>query len=104
MNNKDIPYEQQMKIILGKFDNLVEENKMLKEKLAKLPGEFRSAKNIAEQRKKKLDWIQDELTKYLVGLGIEIPPYATVTKLVKMITSSSTDTLLSSLSSYKAST
>ena len=32
MTNRDIPYEQQMKILLGKYDRLIEENKMLREK------------------------------------------------------------------------
>lgn len=86
MTNRDIPYEQQMKILLGKYGKLIEENKMLREKLAKQPGELREAQHLAKKYKEKLNWVKSELEEYLVGLGIELPAHPTVSSAVKMIT------------------
>lgn len=98
--NEDLPYEQQMKPILASYDRLVSENQYLKNKVAELEKALKSAKNesekksseeianlksICKNRREKLDWIQKTLEDYLASLGIEIPQYRTVTKVVKMI-------------------
>ena len=41
--------------------------------------------NTCKQRGEKLEWIQKTLEDYLVSLGIELPQYRTVSKVVKMI-------------------
>lgn len=83
--NKDLPYEQQMKILLGKYDKLMEENKMLREELSKRPGELKEAQHLAKKHKKKLDWVREELAKYLESLGIEFPYPPSVARVVKMV-------------------
>nr|DAQ24390.1 MAG TPA: hypothetical protein [Caudoviricetes sp.] len=98
--NEDLPYEQQMKPILASYDRLVEENQNLKNRVAELEKALNSASNESErkynaeisdiintckQRGEKLEWIQKTLEDYLVSLGIELPQYRTVSKVVKMI-------------------
>ena len=98
--NEDLPYEQQMKPILASSDRLVEENQNLKNRVAELEKALKSASNESErkynaeisdiintckQRGEKLEWIQKTLEDYLVSLGIELPQYRTVSKVVKMI-------------------
>ena len=98
--NEDLPYEQQMKHILASYDRLVEENQNLKNRVAELEKALKSASNESErkynaeisdiintckQRGEKLEWIQKTLEDYLVSLGIELPQYRTVSKVVKMI-------------------
>lgn len=92
--NEDLPYEQQMKPILASYDRLVEENKNLKNRVAELEKALKSRKynaeisdiiNTCKQRGEKLEWIQKTLEDYLVSLGIELPQYRTVSKVVKMI-------------------
>ena len=98
--NEDLPYEQQMKPILESYDRLVEENQNLKNRVAELEKALKSASNESErkynaeisdiintckQRGEKLEWIQKTLEDYLVSLGIELPQYRTVSKIVKMI-------------------
>lgn len=98
--NEDLPYEQQMKLILASYDRLVEENQNLKNRVAELEKALNSASNESErkynaeisdiintckQRGEKLEWIQKTLEDYLVSLGIELPQYRTVSKVVKMI-------------------
>lgn len=92
--NEDLPYEQQMKPILASYDRLVEENQNLKNRVAELEKALKSRKynaeisdiiNTCKQRGEKLEWIQKTLEDYLVSLGIELPQYRTVSKVVKMI-------------------
>lgn len=94
--NEDLPYEQQMKPILASYDRLVEENQNLKNRVAELEKALKSASNesnaeisdiinTCKQRGEKLEWIQKTLEDYLVSLGIELPQYRTVSKVVKMI-------------------
>ena len=98
--NEDLPYEQQMKPILASYDRLVSENQRLKSKVEELEkalksvlnesgtesiGEIANLKSICKKRKERLDWIQKTLEDYLVSLGIELPQYRTVSKVVKMI-------------------
>lgn len=94
--NEDLPYEQQMMPILANYDKLMSENKFLREqlkelneykKLAKTPGEVKSIINRIEKQKEKEEWIQKTLRDYLVGLGIKLPMFRTVTSLVKTVVS-----------------
>ena len=98
--NEDLPYEQQMKPILANYDRLVSENQYLKGKVAELEKALKSATNESDRksseeimnlrstcknRGEKLEWIQKTLEDYLSSLGIEIPQYRTVSKIVKMV-------------------
>lgn len=98
--NEDLPYEQQMKPILASYDRLVSENQRLKSKVEELEKALKSVlnesemesireianlKSICKKRKERLDWIQKTLEDYLASLGIEIPQYRTVSKIVKMV-------------------
>lgn len=98
--NKDLPYEQQMKPILASYDKLVSENQNLKNRVAELEKALKSARSESERkynaeisnimstsknRGEKLEWIQKTLEDYLVSLGIELPQYRTVSKIVKMV-------------------
>lgn len=100
MMNEDLPYEQQMKPILASYDRLVSENQELKNRVAELEktleeersekalkadAEFNNIKNSNRRRGEKLEWIQKTLEDYLKDLGIKLPEYRTVTKIVKMI-------------------
>lgn len=100
MMNEDVPYEYQMKPILANYDKLVSENQKLKNRIAELEKtlekersekalkadtEFNNLKSSNKNRGDKLEWIQKTLEDYLVSLGIELPEYRTVTKIVKMI-------------------
>lgn len=100
MMNEDLPYEQQMKPILASYDRLVSENQELKNRVAELEktleeersekalkadAEFNNIKNSNKRRGEKLEWIQKTLEDYLKDLGIKLPEYRTVTKIVKMI-------------------
>ncbi len=64
MMNEDVPYEQQMKPILEKYDKLVEENLALKEKANELErykvkhGEAEKHRKEAERRAKELEEAQ----------------------------------------------
>lgn len=98
--NNDLPYEQQMKPILASFDRLVSENQNLKNRVAELEKALKAVRNESERkysaevcnimdtckkRGEKLEWIQKTLEDYLVSLGIELPQYRTVSKIVKMV-------------------
>lgn len=100
MMNEDVPYEYQMKPILASYDRLVSENQNLKNRIAELEktlekersekalkadAEFNNLKSSNKNRGDKLEWIQKTLEDYLVSLGIELPQYRTVSKIVKMI-------------------
>lgn len=100
MMNEDLPYEQQMKPILASYDRLVSENQKLKNRVAELEktleeersekalkadAEFNNIKYSNRRRGEKLEWIQKTLEDYLKDLGIKLPEYRTVTKIVKMI-------------------
>lgn len=100
MMNEDLPYEQQMKPILANYDKLVSENQNLKNRVAELEKtlekersenalkadvEFNNIKDSNRRRGEKLEWIQKTLEDYLKDLGIKLPEYRTVTKIVKMI-------------------
>ena len=100
MMNEDLPYEQQMKPILASYDRLVSENQELKNRVAELEKtleeerskktlkadvEFNNIKDSNRRRGEKLEWIQKTLEDYLKDLGIKLPEYRTVTKIVKMI-------------------
>lgn len=75
-------------------------NTNLKNRVAELEKALKSASNESErkynaeisdiintckQRGEKLEWIQKTLEDYLESLGIELPQYRTVSKVVKMI-------------------
>lgn len=80
--------------------DLLKRTKNLKNRVAELEKALKSASNESErkynaeisdiintckQRGEKLEWIQKTLEDYLVSLGIELPQYRTVSKVVKMI-------------------
>lgn len=53
--------------------------------LASGPGELKEAQHLAKKHKEKLDWVRDELVKYLESLGIKMPYPPSVAKVVKMV-------------------
>lgn len=67
-----------MKLILGKYDKLVEENKALKRKISVLEN------SISNMRDRK-EWIQRSLEGYLASKGVELHGNRTITAIVKMI-------------------
>lgn len=98
--NEDLPYEYQMKPILANYDRLVSENQKLKNRVAELERaleeerngialktnmELNNLRDANKQREEKLEWVRKTLEDYLVSLGIELPQYRTVSKIVKMI-------------------
>ena len=98
--NEDLPYEYQMKPILANYDRLVSENQKLKNRVAELKRaleeerngialktnmELNNLRDANKQREEKLEWVRKTLEDYLVSLGIELPQYRTVSKIVKMI-------------------
>lgn len=98
--NEDLPYEYQMKPILANYDRLVSENQKLKNRVAELERalederngialktnmELNNLRDSNKQREEKLEWVRKTLEDYLVSLGIELPQYRTVSKIVKMI-------------------
>lgn len=98
--NEDLPYEYQMEPILANYDRLVSENQKLKNRVAELERaleeerngialktnmEINNLRDSNKQREEKLEWVRKTLEDYLVSLGIELPQYRTVSKIVKMI-------------------
>ena len=103
--NKDLPYEQQMKVLLRYYDKVVEENEALRarikeleeekvkcgdpkelhDQLKALPPSVKQLCHVADERKARLNWVEKELTKHLRKKGVKIPPLMTVTQAVKMI-------------------
>ena len=103
--NKDLPYEQQMKVLLRYYDKVVEENEALRARIKELeeekvkygepnewhdqlkavPPSVKQLRHVADERKARLNWVEKELTKHLRKKGVKIPPLMTVTQAVKMI-------------------
>ena len=106
--NKDLSYEQQVKILLRHYDQLVEENKVLKarikemedekaeygdpkelrEMLKTLPAKMNYLRSIYKDRDQRLNWAKKKLVKYLRSKGVKLPPIMTFTKAVEMVTDS----------------
>ena len=100
--NKDLPYEQQMKVLLHYYDKVVEENEALRARIKELeeekvkygdpkelhdqlPPSVKQLRHVADERKARPNWVEKELTKHLRQKGVKIPPLMTVTQAVKMI-------------------
>lgn len=106
--NKDLPYEQQVKILLHHYDQLVEENEALKarikemederaeygnpkelrEMLKTLPAKMNYLRSIYKDRDQRLNWAKKKLVTYLRSKGVKLPPIMTFTKAVEMVTDS----------------
>ena len=104
--NKDLPYEQQVKLLLHHYDQLVVENKALKarikemedekaeygdpkelrEMLKTLPAKMNYLRSIYKDRDQRLNWAKKKLVKYLRSKGVKLPPIMTFTKAVEMVT------------------
>ena len=104
--NKDLSYEQQVKILLRHYDQLVEENKVLKarikemedekaeygdpkelrEMLKTLPAKMNYLRSIYKDRDQRLNWAKKKLVKYLRSKGVKLPPIMTFTKAGEMET------------------
>ena len=94
MMNEDLPYEQQMKPILEKYDKLVEENLALKEKAnelerykayARTPGEVKGLVGRIEKQKEAIDCSIAQINEYLRSLGVDAR-YKTLKSAVNAIT------------------
>lgn len=104
--NKDLPYEQQVKVLLRHYDQLVEENKALKarikemedekaeygnpkelrEMLKTLPAKMNYLRSIYKDRDQRLNWAKNKLVKYLRSKGERIPLDITFTRVINLIT------------------
>lgn len=104
--NKDLPYEQQVKVLLRHYDQLVEENKALKarikemedekaeygnpkelrEMLKTLPAKMNYLRSIYKDRDQRLNWVKNKLVKYLRSKGERIPLDITFTRVINLIT------------------
>ena len=104
--NKDLPYEQQVKLLLHHYDQLVEENKALKarikemedekaeygnpkelrEMLKTLPAKMNYLRSIYKDRDQRLNWAKNKLVKYLRSKGERIPSDITFTRVINLIT------------------
>lgn len=104
--NKDLPYEQQVKVLLRHYDQLVEENKALKarikemedekaeygnpkelrEMLKTLPAKMNYLRSIYKDRDQRLNWAKKKLVKYLRSKGERIPSDITFTRVINLIT------------------
>ena len=104
--NKDLSYEQQVKILLQHYDQLVEENKVLKarikemederaeygnpkelrEMLKTLPAKMNYLRSIYKDRDQRLNWAKKKLVKYLRSKGKKIPSDITYTSLINLMT------------------
>lgn len=104
--NKDLPYEQQVKVLLRHYDQLVEENKVLKarikemedekaeygnpkelrEMLKTLPAKMNYLRSIYKVRDQRLNWAKNKLVKYLRSKGERIPSDITFTRVINLIT------------------
>lgn len=104
--NKDLPYEQQVKVLLRYYDQLVEENKALKarikemedekaeygnpkelrEMLKTLPAKMNYLRSIYKDRDQRLNWTKKKLVKYLRSKGERIPSDITFTRVINLIT------------------
>ena len=106
--NKDLPYEQQIKVLLRHYDQLVEENKALKvrikemederaeygnpkelrEMLKTLPSKVKQLRELYNERDSRINWAKKKLVTYLRSKGVKLPPIMTFTKAVEMVTDS----------------
>lgn len=104
--NKDLSYEQQVKILLHHYDQLVEENEALKarikemedekaeygnpkelrEMLKTLPAKMNYLRSIDKDRDQRLNWAKKKLVKYLRSKGERVPTGITFTRVVNLIT------------------
>lgn len=104
--NKDLSYEQQVKILLHHYDQLVEENEALKarikemedekaeygnpkelrEMLKTLPAKMNYLRSIDKDRDQRLNWAKKKLVKYLRSKRERVPTGITFTRVVNLIT------------------
>ena len=104
--NKYLPYEQQVKILLHHYDQLVEENKALKarikemedekaeygdpkelrEMLKTLPSKVKQLRELYNERDSRINWAKKKMVKYLRSKGVKMPLIMTFTKAVEMVT------------------
>lgn len=104
--NKDLSYEQQVKVLLHHYDQLVVENKALKarikemedekaeygdpkelrEMLGTLPAKMNYLRSIYRDRDQRLNWAKKKLVKYLRSKGERIPSDITFTRVINLIT------------------
>mgnify|MGYP000034949796 FL=1 len=103
--NKDLPYEQQVKVLLRHYDQLVEENKALKarikemederakygdpkelqKKLKSLPSNVKQLRELYNERDSRINWGKKKLVNYLRSAGVKIPPLMSFTRAVEMV-------------------
>ena len=99
--NKDLPYEQQVKVLLRYDDQLVEENKALKarieemtrygdpaelkKKLDSLPSNVKQLRELYRERDSRINWGKKKLVNYLRSAGVKIPPLMSFTRAVEMV-------------------
>ena len=89
--NKDLSYEQQVKILLRHYDQLGEENKVLKARIKEmedekaeygdpkelrgmlktLPAKMNYLRSIYKDRDQRLNWAKKKLVKYLRSKGVK---------------------------------
>ena len=87
--NKDLPYEQQAKILVHHYDQLVEENEALKARIKEmedekaeygdpkelrkmlktLPSKVKQLSELLKDREKRFNWAKIELVKYMRSKG-----------------------------------
>ena len=103
--NKDLPYEQQVKVLLHHYDQLVVENKALKarikemederaeygnpkelrEMLKTLPSKVKLLRELYNERDSRINWAKKKLVKYLRSKGERIPSDITFTRVINLI-------------------
>ena len=104
--NKDLPYEQQVKILLHHYDQLVVENKALKARIKEmedekaeygdpkelrkmlktLPSKVKQLRELYNERDSRINWAKKKLVKYLRSKGERIPSDITFTRVINLIT------------------
>lgn len=104
--NKDLSYEQQVKVLLHHYDQLVKENEALKarikemeneraeygdpkelrEILKTLPSKVKQLRELYNERDSRINWAKKKLVKYLRSKGERIPSDITFTRVVNLIT------------------
>ena len=98
--NKDLPYEQQVKLLLHHYDQLVVENKALKarikemedekaeygdpkelrEMLKTLPSKVKQLRELYNERDSRINWAKKKMVKYLRSKGVKLPPSINVSE------------------------
>lgn len=93
--NKDLPYEQQVKLLLHYYDQLVVENKVLKarikdmedekaeygdpkelrEMLKTLPSKVKQLRELYNERDSRINWAKKKMVKYLRSKGGKVAAY-----------------------------